>query len=59
MVDIARCLYIGKVLLGYPEREVWQMTLGKLLALYREYKKDHGIESKKPTIDDVIPEGVI
>lgn len=32
------------------------MTLGKLIVLFREWKKDHGIiEDKELTIDDVIP----
>lgn len=31
------------------------MTLGKLLALWREYKEDHGIKDVKATMDDVIP----
>jgi hypothetical protein len=48
-------LYIGKVLLNYSEKEVWKMTLGKLLAIWKEYKKDHGIADKKLTIDDIIP----
>lgn len=39
-VDIARLLYIGKVLFNYSEKEVWRMTLGKLAILYREWKKD-------------------
>lgn len=31
------------------------MTLGKLLTLFREYKKDHGLVKNKKTIDDIIP----
>jgi len=48
-------LYIGKVLLTYPEKEVWKMTLGKIIVLYREWKKDHGIKDVNITLDDVIP----
>lgn len=46
---------MGKVLLNYTEEEVWDMTLGKLIVLFREWKKDHGYEDKELTIDDVIP----
>ena len=31
------------------------MTLKKLVVLYKEYLKDHGIMIKKTSIDDVIP----
>lgn len=54
-LNIARLLYIGKVLLLYKETEVWRMTLRKLLIIYNEYKTDHGFSDKKATIDDVIP----
>jgi hypothetical protein len=33
-------------LLGYSEKEVWHMTLRKLILLYEEYKKEHGMEAK-------------
>jgi hypothetical protein len=49
--------YIGKTLLGYPTKEVWQMTLRHLMRLYDCYCVSNGIERKKQTtIDDVIPE---
>jgi len=48
-------LFIGKTLLGYSEREVWSMTLRKLLLLYEEYKKEHGQYQEPLTLDDVIP----
>jgi hypothetical protein len=50
-------IYIGKVLLNYPEDEVWEMTLGKLTVLYREHKREHGLleEQRELTIDDVVP----
>jgi hypothetical protein len=54
-LNIARLLYIGKVLLNYSEKEVWKMTLSKIITMYKEYKSDHGIIDKKVTIDDVIP----
>jgi hypothetical protein len=31
------------------------MTLGKIIVLYREWKKDHGIKDVNITLDDVIP----
>jgi hypothetical protein len=31
------------------------MTLGKLITLYREDKKEHGVIDKKASIDDAIP----
>ena len=52
---LARCLFIGKTLLGYPEREVWHMTLRKLLLLHTEYLKENGRWKPAPTLDDVIP----
>jgi hypothetical protein len=48
-------IYIGKILLGYQEEEVWEMTLGKLITMLREYKKDHGLEEKKADLDEAIP----
>jgi len=48
-------LFIGKTLLGYSEREVWHMTLRKLMLLYTEYQKEHGAYQKPATLDDVIP----
>lgn len=52
---VARCIYLGKTVLGYPEREVWHMTLRKLMLLYDEYRKEHGQKSAEMTIDDMIP----
>ena len=52
---IARCLFIGKVLLGYTECEVWRMTPRKLLILYGEYKNEYGREKEAESLDDVIP----
>jgi len=48
-------LFIGKTLLGYPEKEVWHMTLRKLMLLYTEYQKHNGTYKEPQTIDDVIP----
>lgn len=42
-------------MLGYSEAEVWEMTLGKLSAMYHEYRVEHGLIEKKATIDDAIP----
>lgn len=52
---VARCLFIGKTLLGYSEKEVWHMTLRKLTLLYTEYQKHHGTYEDPKTVDDVIP----
>lgn len=52
---VARCLFIGKTLLGYTEKEVWHMTLRKLMLLYIEYQKEKGTYQEPQTIDDVIP----
>lgn len=41
-VDIENWVYIGKVVLGYPESEVWGMTLGKIRTLNREHLKYNG-----------------
>lgn len=38
-VDIERFIYIGTVVLGYQESEVWQMTIGKIGTLHREHLK--------------------
>jgi hypothetical protein len=44
---------VGKTLLGYPEREVWHMTLRKLCLLYVEYQKEHGEYRPPATLDDI------
>jgi len=41
--------------LGYTEKETWRMTLRKLMLLYAEYQKEHGVYEAPKTIDDVIP----
>jgi hypothetical protein len=44
------------VILGYPEKEVWNMTFAKIVALYKEHQKELGlIPSRELTIDDIIP----
>lgn len=54
---VSRCIYIGKMLLGYSENEVWEMTPGKLFALYDEYKKENGQKQQTElSIDDMIPD---
>lgn len=55
MFPVARALYIGTTVLGFPEAEVWDMTLRKLLLLYTEHRKYTGTYRKPVTIDDVIP----
>lgn len=54
-MDVGRLLFIAKIKLDYTEKEAWRLTLGKLLILFREWKKDNGYEEKEKTIDDVIP----
>jgi hypothetical protein len=51
---LTRCIYIGKTVLGYTEKEVWRMTLRKLLLLYTEHQKYTG-SYKEVTLDDIIP----
>lgn len=41
-IDIEWWVYVGKVILEYPENEVWEMTLGKIGTLYREHLKHNG-----------------
>jgi hypothetical protein len=41
-IDVERWVYIGKVVLKYPEDEVWEMTLGKIGTLHREHLKYTG-----------------
>lgn len=53
-LNVARCIFIGKTLLGYTEREVWRMTPRKLILLYHEYQKENGTFEKPVTLDDVI-----
>jgi hypothetical protein len=48
-------LYIGTTVLGYPEREVWHMTLRKLSLLHTEHLKETGRYRPPATLDDVIP----
>ena len=52
---VARCLYIGKTVLGYPEREVWKMTLRKLMILHMEHQKYNRTYQAPETLDSVIP----
>lgn len=53
-VPITRCLYLGKTVLGFSEKEVWRMTLKKLLLLYKEHQIYTG-SYKEETLDDIIP----
>lgn len=54
-MDIENLIYVGTVVLGYREQDVWEMTYGKIKTLIKEHYKYHGIETKEVTIDDVIP----
>jgi hypothetical protein len=57
-INFARLIYIGKTILGYSEREVWRMTLRKLLQLFDEHCRFNGIKNNGSDSDDVIPEDV-
>jgi hypothetical protein len=52
---VARCIYIGKTVLGYTEKEVWRMTLRKLVLLYAEHQKHNGTYKEPETLDSVMP----
>ena len=52
-LNVARLIYIGKAM-GYPEKEIWKMTIRKLLLLYIEHLKENGRYAES-SIDDVIP----
>lgn len=52
---VARCIYIGKTVLGYTEKEVWHMTLRKLMLLFAEHQDYKGTYKEPETLDSVIP----
>lgn len=56
-IDVEYWFYIGKVVLGFPADEVWQMTIGQIKTLEREHAKYNGWikEDKVVNIDDVLP----
>jgi hypothetical protein len=54
-LNVAHFIFVGTALLGYPESEVWGMTLKKILILRDEYLKFNGRYKAPETIDDVIP----
>jgi hypothetical protein len=54
-VPVARYLYLGKVVLGYPEHEVWHMTLKKLNLLLIEHLKATGAYQPPGTVEDLMP----
>lgn len=56
-IDIEHLIYYGTVELGYPENEVWKMTLGKINTLQAEQAKNKGWikEDKEVSIDEAIP----
>lgn len=51
-------LFIGKTVLGFAEKEVWDMEPVKLLALFEQYCIFHGYQKREASIDDIIPEGI-
>jgi hypothetical protein len=69
IIPIARLTYIGVKKLGFKEKEIGWMTLGKFMKLYREYKNDFDqemlmiakhirycdLESSSSTLDDAVP----
>jgi hypothetical protein len=42
-------LFVGHCLLGFTEKEVGRMTLGKLLKLYKHYKNDYDFKMSNRT----------
>lgn len=46
-------LYIGTRVLGYPEGEVFRMTLRKFFLLYNEHLEMSGLKKREATIDDL------
>lgn len=53
--DVEHWFYIGKVVLEYPEDEVWKMTPGKIATLYHEHAKfnkwiENETEAKKENV---------
>jgi hypothetical protein len=49
------------MLLGYKEEEVWEMTIGKIITLFRQYKDNFDLEESlkrnKLGYSDLIIEG--
>lgn len=41
--------------MGYTEDEIWQMTMRKLLLLWKEYKILLGFEKEYSSPDEIIP----
>ena len=54
-INFAQLIVVGKIM-GYTEKEIWRMTLNKLLALWKEYKILLGLEKRE---QEAIPEDVI
>lgn len=52
--SITRCITIGRYM-GYTEKDVWRMTVRKLMVLYKDYQRFNGDYKEPETIDDVIP----
>lgn len=46
-IDVSWILYIGMEKLGYTEKEVYLIQLGKWLDLYETYKKVYNFETTK------------
>jgi hypothetical protein len=53
-INFAQLIIIGKIM-NYPEREIWRMTMRKLLSLWQEYKYIFGLEKQYESPDDIIP----
>jgi hypothetical protein len=51
--DIARYIYIGVTLLGYPEKDVWRMTPYKLMRLFEIHKEFNPDRFGSPEFDPV------
>lgn len=41
--------------MGYAERDIWRMTLRKLIVLWEDHQRFNGTYKEAETMDDVIP----
>lgn len=41
--------------MNYTEKEIWRMTMRKLLVLWQEYKYIIGAEKRHNSYDDIVP----
>ena len=46
-IDVAWIIYIGMAKMGYSEREVYLLPMGKWLDIFDTYKKVHNFDTQK------------